>query len=1055
MSLARSVVLLLVCVSSLPAQAPQSSSASLMDSRLFEPWQWRSVGPIRGGRALAVAGSVPRPLEYYFGAVGGGLWKTTDAGTTWDPVSDRFFSSASVGSVAVCNDDPDVVYAGMGEGQWRAIIATGDGIYRSSDGGQTWSHKGLESSTGQQVVARIRVHPNDCDIVYAAVLGDPWGPNEERGVFRSTDGGDSWERILYRHELAGATDLVLDPTDPTVLYAAIWDAARKPWLIRTGDQSGLFKSTNGGDSWVELTNNAGLPDERIGKAGISVSATRPNRLYAVIEAADKGGVYRSDDGGETWQLVNGDRGLYARSEYYMRIFADPVDPDRVYVLNQDFYRSDDGGVTYRQLRGLHGDHHDLWIDPQNPLRMIEGNDGGASVSVTEGRTWTDQDYPTAQMYHVIATDDFPYYVCGAQQDSSSKCLPSDGDGSYWYDAAAGEQGFIAPHPTELSVAYGGAQRGGLMRLDRRTGQRQRVDVWPNDPQGLAAGEVRERFQWTYPIVTTPLEPDVVYAASQHLWRSENEGRSWKRISPDLTYGEPETLVRTEAIFRNQNSQDYYGTIFAVAVSRWEARTIWTGSDDGMVHVTRDGGASWSNVTPPDLPKFSRVSSIEPSPHDPARAYLAIERYKMQDPAPYIFKTEDYGLSWVMITAGIAPGHFVRAVREDPVRPGLLFAGTEHGPYVSFDDGSDWQELRLNLPDLQISDLVVKDDDVVIATFGRSLFILDDISPLRELRGDLLQRSFHLFGPAEAVRSRSSTIEAYSRVSVPGLNRVDVFYHLREPASRITVEFSDDQGRIVRTFTGSPADEGRVPSRSSIGDVVNGPRWGWSTAPPHVGTSPGLQRITWDMRYAPATEFMGMRIRGARMDGPFVLPGDYDVRITVDGESQSRSFRISKDDRLADVSSTDLEAQFALASRIHARINEATSSVVLIRAIRDQVEDRLGRTGDAGIAEAGSALRSGLTDIESEIYESRLQGPTDALRFGVRLTNKLSILLGQVESADARPTEQSQEVFEQLSGELEDQLSRLQEILRSELEEFNEALRERGLDPIRTDPRIVA
>lgn len=1031
-------------------RASMSSRQSAVSADVFGPFQWRSIGPNSGGRSIAVAGSQRRPYEYYFGATGGGLWKTTNGGTDWYPVTDGQINTASVGAVAVCEADPDIVYLGTGEAHLRGTISMGDGVYRSTDGGKTWTYLGLESSTGQQAVARVRIDPNDCDLVYAAVLGDPWGPNHERGVFRSRDGGLTWENVLYRDEQTGAADLVLDPSNARTMYATLWQVRRRPWEANSGGPgSGLFKSTDGGSTWEELTKNPGLPTGRLGKMGVAVSGADRNRVYALIEH-DHGGVFRSDDGGATWQLVNGNRVLYGRAEYYVTIYADPQDRDKVYVPGGNgFFRSLDGGRTYTTIAVPHGDNHDMWIDPSNPQRMIQSNDGGANVSVDGGETWTAQDYPTSQMYHVITTNDFPYYVCGGQQDRSSKCVPSDGDGSYWYDAAAGEQGYIAVHPLNTFLQYGGAQRGYLWRYDRATGQRRSIDVWPDHAQGLPPNVLRERFQWTFPIIMSPHEPNVVYVTSQHVWRTTNGGHSWERISPDLTYADPATLNGEQSIVPNQNSQDYYATIFSLALSPHDPGTIWTGSDDGLVHVTRNGGAHWENVTPPDLPKFSRVSLIEVSPHSPGKAYLAVERYKMQDLAPYIFKTEDFGKSWTKITNGISQGHYVRAVKEDTERAGLLFVGTEHAPYISLDDGANWQSLALNLPDVQVSDLEVKDNDLVIATYGRGFYILDDISSLRQLTPEVLGRPVHLFKPADAIQTRARPTQVYRRTVFTGSNRVNVDYRLQRPARQVTLEFIDNRGETIRSFVGAPGEVGRPVLRNDVGRWVNGPGSGWSSPPPVVEVEAGLHRFSWDMRYPPAAEFEGMIVRGGNVSGPLVPPGEYTVRLTVDGDPQTHAFRVQPDSRLVDVTQADLDAQFQLAMRIHRRLDDATSAVARIRDVKRQIDDRIGQTDDRRVAQSGRRLQQSLSNIEGEIYQVQMRSPSAALQYGIKITNKLAFLKRIVESADSRPTEQSYGVLNHLSAQLDELLAGLDEVLGDELAQFNGRLQDRGLTPVHT------
>jgi photosystem II stability/assembly factor-like uncharacterized protein len=1008
--------------------------------------RWRNIGPNVGGRSIAVAGSSQRPLEYYFGAVGGGLWKTTNGGTDWAPVTDGQLTSATVGAVAVCEANPDVVYLGTGEAQLRGTIMMGDGVYVSRDAGKTWTHLGLKSSTGQQAIARVRVDGQDCNRVFVAVLGDPWGPNLERGVYRSTDGGKAWQKVLYRDDKSGAVDLSIDPQDPNTVYAALWQVRRRPWEGNSGGPwSGIFKSTDGGSTWTELTRNPGLPIGRIGKIGIAASPAQRNLVYALIEH-DDGGMYRSEDGGATWTRTNGSRVLYGKAEYYMRVNADAQEPNTVYVQGNlgCFCRSRDGGRTFQQIRTPHGDNQDLWIDPTNNKRMIQSNDGGANVTWDGGATWTAQDYSTAQMYHVITTNDFPYSVCGAQQDNSSKCVPVDGDGAYYYPTAAGEQGYIAVHPQNTDLTYGGMEWGRMFVLDRRTRQKRKIDVWPEFALGLPPKAVRERFQWTFPIIMSPHDPEEIYAGSQHVWRTKDRGQTWERISPDLTYADPATLHGDQSIVPVQNTQDYYATIFSIAVSARERGVIWAGSDDGKIHVTRDAGASWQNVTPPDVPKFSRVSLIEASPQTPGKAYAAIERYKMQDLAPYAYKTADYGKTWTRIVTGIPHGDYVRAVKGDPERSGLLFAGTEHRPYVSFDDGASWQSLRLNLPDAQVADLEIKGSDLVIATYGRGFYVLDGaMTILRQLTPAVLSRNLYLYQPAEAVRSLAMT-----NVSGAGENEnyrrtrrwteVPIDYRLGAPAQRVTLEILDAQNNIVRTFTGVAGE--RPPQRimNSVGVWINGPPAGFAAPPPPLKTEAGTHRFVWDMRYPPAAGFEGMFLAQTNLLGPYVPPGEYRVRLTADGVTEERNFRIVMDPRLKDVSLADLQEQTALALRVHQRLAQATAAVAQIRAIRREVDDRLRATSDRRITSEGEQVKCRLAEIEEKLYQVRSMDAASGQQFGVRILDRLGFLIHtDISSGDAKPTRAEYEVFEKLSGELQVELDRLNRLVQTEVARFKQ------------------
>ncbi|HEX6939851.1 MAG TPA: hypothetical protein VF158_10605 [Longimicrobiales bacterium] len=1006
------------------------------DAKLFAGLEWRNIGPNRGGRSIAVAGSAARPNEYYFGATGGGLWKTTDGGNTWRPVTDGQIGSSSVGAVAVCEANPDVVYIGMGEVQLRGNAMEGDGVYRSTDGGKTWTHVGLRDT---RAVSRIRIHPTDCDHVYVAALGHLFGENPERGVFRTTDGGKTWDHVLHVSDRAGAVDLSMDPNNPDVLYAGFWQVYRTEWgLYSGGEDGGLWKTTDGGDHWTELTDNPGLPEGIWGKVGVSVSPADPNRVYAIIEAED-GGVFRSDDGGRTWTRTNDERKLRQRAFYYTRIYADPIEKDRVYVLNTGFYRSDDAGKTFEtRLRPPHGDNHDLWIAPNDNQRMINSNDGGANVSINGGRTWTAQDYPTAQMYHVITTKHIPYHVCGAQQDNSTACVPSDGRGDEWYAVGGGESGYIAPDPTDLNVFFAGSYGGLLTRLDRETGQRRNVNIWPENPMGHSSEDIRERFQWTFPIVFSRTEPNVLYAGSQHLWKTTNGGQSWERISPDLTRHDPKTMGPSGGpITKDQTGVETYATIFSIAPSYQDGDIIWVGSDDGKIHVTRDGGESWKDIAPKDMPDFGRVSLIEASPHDPATAYVAVKRYRLDDRTPYIFRTHDFGRSWKRIVNGIRADDFVHAVREDPKRKGLLYAGTEHGVYVSFDDGDHWQSLSLGLPDVAVHDLAVEEKDLIIATHGRSFYVLDDIAPLRQLTPEVARADVHLYRPSDAVRSVD--------------RGVTVYYYLAEPADEVKLEFLDAGGKPIISFTGTrdTTQAKAAGGEDEDEDDDEGRRSGGGSSTPSIEA--GLQRFVWDMRYPGATDFPGMILWAARTSGPRAVPGSYSVRLTVDGEVRTQPFRIVKDPRLTDVSQADLEAQFELAMRIRDKTSQANEAVLLIRGVKEQIDERIEAAKDDEVAKAGEAFKAGLSAVEEEIYQVRNRSNQDPLNFPIKLNNKIAALLGVVESGDGRPTRQSYTVFEELSQRLDAQLQALEAVFADHLAAFNALLRERNLPPVERKP----
>ena len=1004
------------------------------DSPHLRTMSWRNIGPARGGRSLSCTGSPGRRHEYYFGATGGGLWKTSDSGTTWFPVTDGQISSSSIGAVAVAETNPDIVFIGGGETQLRGSITQGDGVYKSTDGGATWRHRGLADT---QAIARIRIHPVNPDIVYVAALGHPYGDNEERGVFRSRDGGANWERVLFVSPRAGAADLIIDRTNPDVLYASLWQVYRKAWKMwGGGPDSGLYRSDDGGDTWTELTENPGMPAGPIGKIGVTVSPANPDRVWAIVEAPE-GGVFRSDDRGATWRLTNNERKLRQRAFYYSRVYADPLDTETVYALNTGFYKSLDGGETFDHvIRPPHGDQHDLWIDPNDPLRMCNSNDGGGNVSVNGGESWTDQDYVTTQLYHVNVTNDFPYHVCGAQQDNSTVCLPSEGwdhmqargPGSRWYYAAGGgESGYITQHPSQLDVFYAGSQGALLTRYNRANGQIRDIQVYPRFFSGEPASALPDRWQWTFPIVFSPLDENRLYTSSQFLYLTTDDGQSWRKISPDLTYADPETLGETGGLITmDMNGPEIYATIFAVAPSRHDINTIWVGSDDGRVHVTRDHGATWIDITPKDLPKFSRVSIVEESPHRAGTIFVAANRYQVDDREPYVFRTTDYGETWTKIVDGIAPGHFARAIREDPVRQGLLFVGTEHGVYFSWNDGDRWMSLQQNLPDTPIRDLVVKESDVVLGTHGRGFWILDDIEPLRQWSADAKNATLTVFEPNRAVR---------------GVQDAVIQYHLAEEVERVVVEILDADGTVVDRFEGTEPSWKAQPDFSFF-------RTRRSSSPT---TAKGLNRFRWNGRYRGAVEFDGMILWSARAtSGPKAPPGRYRVRVEAGGVTEATDLDLIADPRLEGVTDAELEEQFEFARRIRDRTSAANEAVIQIRDVRAQLEERLEGSSDRGLIANGGRLVEEMTEVEEALYQTRNRSNQDPLNFPIRLNNRLASLRRSVETGDARPTDGAYAVFKELSGELDEHLGALRTLFGERLDAINERIVAEGGEPVQKE-----
>jgi photosystem II stability/assembly factor-like uncharacterized protein len=1028
------------------------------DQSLLKGLQWRSIGPYRGGRSTAVAGVTSQQNVFYFGATGGGVWKTTDGGMNWEPISDEYFKTGSVGAIGISESDPNVVYVGMGESPIRGNVSHGDGVYKSTDAGKTWKHVGLDDT---RQIARVRVHPRNPDLVYVAALGHVWAPNEQRGVFRSTDGGKNWQKVLYRSNKAGATDLILDPTNPNIIYAALWEVYRQPWTLESGGPgSGIFKSTDAGDTWTELTRNQGLPKGVIGNIGITVSPANPDRVWAIVEAED-GGVFRSDNAGKTWTKLNEQRNLRQRAWYYTRIYADPKNADSVYVLNTGFYKSNDGGRTYSGIGVEHGDCHDLWLSPNDASRVIIGDDGGAGVSFNGGRSWsTLLNQPTAQFYRVALDNDFPYHVYGAQQDNSTVRIASRTTGGSigltdWYDVGGGESGWIAPSPKDSEIVYAGSYGGLITRQDHHTGQLRNVNPWPDNPMGWGAGELKYRFQWSFPIVFSPHDPSTLYAGANVLFKSTNEGQSWQPISGDLTRNDKSKQASSGGpITKDNTSIEYYCTIFTVMESPLEKGTIWTGSDDGLVYVTRDGGKNWQNVTPKGMPDWIQINSIDASSLDAGTAYVAATMYKSDDYKPYLYKTNDYGKTWKKITDGIPANAFTRVVREDPNRRGLLYAGTETGIYVSFDDGENWQSLQLNLPVVPIADLAIhkRDKDLVAATQGRAFWVLDDLPVLHQL-ADAAKSDAYLFKPEDTYRMPGGFGGGGGRgrgavgQNPPG-GAVIYYYLKNKPASELTIELLDSSGKYVKKFS----SRGRSAEGPGPTEPVSEEEgfFGGGGGPRRAPADAGLNRFVWDLRYADATRFPGLIMWAGNTTGPRVAPGSYQVKLTVDGKTMTQSFEVKKDPRI-ETTQADFAKQLDLLLKIRDKFSETSDAILEIRDVRKQIDDITNRLKDQPsgkvISDAAKSLKAKLTAVEEELYQTKNQSSQDPLNYPIRLNNKLAALGGVVASSDSAPTDQSYAVYEELAGKINAQLQKLDEIVRTDLPRFNKMVREQDVPAV--------
>jgi photosystem II stability/assembly factor-like uncharacterized protein len=1027
--------------------------------------RYRSIGPFRGGRVTAVAGIPSQPQTYYFGATGGGIWKTTDGGFTWIPVSDGQLATGSVGALAVSESDPNVVYAGMGEACIRGNASPGDGVYKSTDAGRTWKHIGLEQT---QQIGAVVVHPHNPNIVYVAALGHQFAANEERGVYKSTDGGATWKQVLTRGPKAGAVDIVMDATNSNVLYAAFWEVYRTPYSLESGGPgSGLWKSTDGGETWRDLTHANGMPRGIQGKIGVTVSPANPDRVWAIVEA-DDGGVYRSDNGGNSWTRVNQQRDLRQRAWYYTHIYADPKNAESVYVLNTGVYRSNDGGRTYTTIATPHGDNHDLWIDPNDPNRMIESNDGGANITTTGGRVWTSENnQPTAQFYRVALDNDFPYHAYGAQQDNTTVRTATRGRGGIterdWYDVGGGESGWIAPDPRNSNVVYAGSYGNLITRFDAYTGVQRNINPWPDNPMGHPAADLKYRFQWSFPIVISPHDPKVIYAGANVMFRSTDEGQSWEQISKDLTRDDKSRQGSSGGpITKDNTSIEYYCTIFTINESTITKGLIWVGSDDGLVNLTRDGGKTWANVTPPKdiLPEWSQINAIEPSPHDPGTAYVAATMYKSDDFRPYLYKTTDYGKTWTKIVNGIPANHFTRAIREDLKQKGLLFAGTEFGIYVSYDDGANWKSIQLNLPVVPITDMAFhkRDDELVVATQGRAFWILDDLPLLREMKGAAPTDDVRLFAPKESIRSEGGGRGggggrgAVAVGANPPAGAIIDFWLKDRPTGEVKLEFLDAAGKVVNKYSSNAptrpvAAEDATPVVDEQGGGGGGRGGG---APARVPAQQGMNRFIWDFRYPDATTFPGLIMWAGSTRGPVIVPGTYTVKLTVGDKTQSQQFVVKSDPRLK-TTPADYSAQLSLSIQIRDKLSQVNQAVVDIRAAKKQLEDYAARLKDDAaakkVADAARDLDKKLTAVEEELYQIKNQSSQDPLNFPIKLNNRLAALLGVVQSTDAGPTKQSNVVYEGLASEANAQLRAADKLLKDDVSQFNKLVRDSNIPAV--------
>ncbi len=1017
------------------SQKKKKQQQNTFDEFYFNTMQWRLVGPFRGGRAGTIAGVNHNPNLYYIGTAGGGVWKTKDGGNTWTCISDGYFGG-SIGALAVAESDPNVIYVGEGEQTVRGNVSSGKGLWRSTDGGETWKFIGLKNS---EHIGRIRVHPTNPDIVYVAAMGNLWKPNEERGLYRSSDGGETWEKILYVSDKAGAVDVVLDPNNPRIIFASTWQIKRNGYRMDSGGpDSHLWKSTDSGKTWKKITKNKGLPKGVIGIIGVTISPLNSDRIWTIIEAKD-GGVFRSDDGGETWKKTSSNRSLRQRAWYYSRIYADTQNEDRVYVLNVGFWRSNDGGKTFERIGTPHGDHHDLWIDPNNNERMGIADDGGGQVSFDAGENWTTyHNQPTSQFYRVTTDNHFPFRIYGAQQDNSAiRILHRSSNSTIteqdWESTAGGESAHLAPDPNNNDIVYGGTFKGYMMRKDHSTGQTRSTNIWPFNPAGSGAEVMKYRFNWNYPIMFSPHNSKKLYATSNHVHVTYNEGQSWEVISPDLTRNDPETIKSSGGpITQDNTGAEHYANIFTIAESKEEEGVIWTGSDDGLVHVTRDGGKNWTNVTPKGSPRLNMMNCIDVDPHTKGGAYLAATSYKFGDYTPYLYKTSDYGKTWKKITSGIPANYYTRAIRVDPVRKGLLYAGTEWGMFVSFDDGSNWQPFQLNLPIVSIRDLHIRNNTLIAATHGRSFWMIDDLGPIQQLNKDIIEKSHHLFEPKPAYRlaqGRSWGKPNYNRVGENHPNGVLFNYFVKDFSKerKIKLEIKDMRGNVIQTFS-SNAKEKKQKLKVEAEN----------------------NRFVWDMRYPGFKEFDGMVLYSSPNRGPRAVPGSYTAVLTVDGKSESRPFEIAKDPRLTNTDE-DYQKQLEFLLQVRDKVSEAHQAMIDIKSIRDDVEyfkNKLdGKEEYKEVLDLLDEMEKEMTVIEKQIHMTSNQSRQDPLNFGIRVNNRLAFLLGDQQRGDFPPTDQAEEVRVELTKELDAELYKLDNLLIDKLKVINEKGKNLGVQII--------
>jgi len=1010
-------------------KAKQSALISAPSTELYDALQWRNIGPYRGGRSCAVAGVPGKDNLFYFGSTGGGIWKTTDGGRHWENISDGYFGG-SIGAIVVSDADNNVIYAGGGEKTVRGNVSFGYGVWRTNDGGKTWESRGLKKS---RHISRLRVDPKDSNIVYAAVMGNLFASGPDRGVYKSMDGGKNWKKVLFANNDAGAVDLIIDPNNSRVLYASTWNIRRTPYSLSSGGAGcGIWKSTDAGENWENISANKGLPNGTWGISGITVSPQNSDRLWTIIEN-EEGGVFRSDDAGKTWTKTNTERKLRQRAWYYTRIYADTEDVDKVYVVNVSYHVSDDGGETFKSQRAPHGDHHDLWIAPENANRMIIGDDGGAQVSYDAGTTWsTYHNQPTSQFYRVTTDNHFPYRIYAAQQDNSTIRIYHRSFGSSiteddWERTAGGESGHIAVDPKDDEIVYGGSYDGFLIRKDHRTNTNRAINVWPDNPMGAGAEAMKYRFQWNFPIFFSPHDPNKIYTASNHLHVTTNEGQSWHIISPDLTRNDSSKLVSSGGpITQDNTSVEYYCTIFAATESERVKDLLWVGSDDGLVHVSKDGGKNWENVTPADLPAWTMINDIIADPFNDGGAYFAATKYKAGDFKPYLFKTEDYGQTWKKITNGIDNEHFTRAIIADPNQQDLLYAGTESGMYVSYNDGQSWSSFQLNLPIVPITDLAWKDNNLIAATQGRGLWLIDDLTVIHQLASNK-NKDIALYQPMPAYRIDGSQNKKVKNAGMNHPGGLNLYYYLKDydaKADTLMMTLLEMNGDTIQHFSNHAKEKNEKL---------------------HVKS--GSNTFNWDLKYKAAKKFEGMIFWWGSLNGSKAIPGKYKVHLTKNGTAVPTEFEVLPDPRL-NIPTSDFKAQIKFIEGIKSKLTEAHETIIEIRDVRSQLLNYKKRVkDDKEITMEVERIDSLMTMVEETLYQTKNRSNQDPLNFPIKLTNKLAHLNSLTQMSDYPPTDAAIAVRDELVQKIDVEIEKYQLIKSKDIKGFNDLIREKAVDAI--------